>query len=275
MSDLKKRKEVEVQGIGIIECPDCSLEADLILVSSDGVKFAAHAQNLERYSEGFPPATFNPVEADLQVVHLEEESSTVRLLLQYMHLKPQPDIEKISFTELEELANAVEKYLIFSAMMVCKLCMKAKVSIYPMHVLRYAVKHGYKDLADQAAAHMILRPSTEVKEFFGRNSQIFYIWSAYRDQWMVALPWIYTKDIQTLNLHKGGILECELWEPFRDGVRRDVECLPSQIARFDEVVSARIKINLEFCERCIERAHRWSATVKSKIGEVSPFSAYL
>ncbi|KAG6859800.1 hypothetical protein C0995_003832 [Termitomyces sp. Mi166 len=219
MSYLRKCEEVEVQPTGIIECPDCSLKTDLIFVSSDGVKFAAHAKNLERYSEGFPPATFNPVETDLQVVHLEEESSTVRLLLQYMHLKPQPDIEKISFTELEELANAVEKYLIFSAMMVCKLCMK--------------------------------------------------------DQWMAALPWIYTRDIHVPTLHRGGLQECDLWEPFRDKVRRDVDCLPSQIARFEELVAGRIKADLGSCDRCIERARRWGTSVKSKIGEVSPFSAYL
>ncbi|KAH0578074.1 hypothetical protein H2248_005538 [Termitomyces sp. 'cryptogamus'] len=259
----------------VIECPDCSLEADLILVSSDGVSFAAHARNLERYSEGFPPSSFNSGEPDSQVVYLNESSNTVRLLLQYMHLRPQPDIEKLPFRELEELANAAEKYLIFNAMMVCKLCMKANASLWPMHVLKYAVKHGHKDLADQAASYTVVREPAEIEEFFGRNSQIFYIWLAYRQQWMIALPWIYTRDIHIPTLHKGGLKECELWKPFRDHVRSEVDCLPSQIARFEEIVSVRISLDLLSCDRCIDRARRWSTSVKATIGEVLPFSAYL
>ncbi|KAG6867647.1 hypothetical protein C0993_012757 [Termitomyces sp. T159_Od127] len=296
---VSKDEEVEVDQSKVIDCPDCSSPTDLILVSSDGIKFAAHAQNLERYSEGFPPARFinTPDGAEPQVVHLDEKSGTLRLLLQYMHLKPQPDIERIPFSELEELANAVEKYLVYGGIMACKLCMKARTSMYPMHVLRYAVKHGYKDLVDEAAKHTTYRSSNEMKEFFGKNSQVFYTWvralplsfpcpqphrmprfglkSAYRDQWMSALPWIYTRDIPYHNLHKGGLTECELWEPFRDCVRRDVDCLPSQIACFEEIVAERMQLDLGSCERCIERARRWVVSVKGKIGEVSAFSSYL
>lgn len=167
-----------------------------------------------------------------------------------------------------------------------------------MHVLRYAVKHGYKDLADEAATHTILRPFTEMREFFGKECHIYYIWvsaapgflgpfaahqfffsleskSAYKDQWMTALPWIYTRDIPSPTLHKGGLKECELWQPFRDLVRRDVDCSPSEIARFEDIVAQRIKSYLGSCERCAERARRWGSSVKAKIGNVSAFSTFL
>lgn len=171
--------------------------------------------------------------------------------------------------------------------------------MYPMHVLRYAVKHGYKDLADQAAAYTIDRQSTssEMMEFFGKDSQIFHIWVrvlylylsrlsqlingsrepklAYRDQWMTALPLIYTRGIPAPTLHKGGLQECDLWEPFRDEVRCDVDCSPSQISRFEDIVARRIKSDLSSCDRCADRARRWGVSVKARIGEVSAFSTFL
>ncbi|KAG6894517.1 hypothetical protein C0992_005761, partial [Termitomyces sp. T32_za158] len=233
-----------------IICADCTVEPDLILLSSDGVKLAAHAQNLERYSMGFPPASFNVTDWDeVQTVELEETSGTLRLLLQYVHLKPQPDIERIPFEQLEALADALEKYLVYGGMMVCKLYMKSNASVHPMNVLRYAVKHGYKDVADKAAPYTITYSPFEVRGFFGNNSRVFHIWVAYRDQWMSALPLIYTRDIPYPTLHRGGQTKCELWDPFRDAVRRDVECLPSQIARFDDVVAGRIKLDLQSCDR--------------------------
>ncbi|KAG6906583.1 hypothetical protein DXG01_013069 [Tephrocybe rancida] len=158
-------------------CPDCQLEVDIILESSDGVRFAAHAQNLERFSEGFPPASFTSSSSSTSpVVQLEEKSQVVELLLQFMHLKPQPDIEAIPFPILEELANAVEKYLIFSAMAVCRMCMRDQASSHAMHVLGYAAKHGHKTLANQAAKYTMSMDFDVVKRFFGTDSRVTYLW---------------------------------------------------------------------------------------------------
>lgn len=101
---------------------ECLLPVDVILQSSDGVKFGSHSKNLEIYSSAFPPTAFGPTLDE--IVHLPESSEVVSLLLQYMHHHRQPDSEEIPFTILEGLAEAVEKYVIYSAMEVCKIRMK-------------------------------------------------------------------------------------------------------------------------------------------------------
>lgn len=55
---------------------------------------------------------------------MEEDNAVIVLLLRYMHLSPQPDPTEFSFELLEQLAHAVEKYMIYSAMGVCRLRME-------------------------------------------------------------------------------------------------------------------------------------------------------
>jgi hypothetical protein len=75
------------------------------------------------HSGGFPSAVFSG--AGGEVVLMEENSDVLRLMLHYMHPHlPQPDSKAIPFSVLEPLANAVEKYLIYPAMEVCKLRME-------------------------------------------------------------------------------------------------------------------------------------------------------
>lgn len=73
------------------------------------------------HTEGFPGddiATFN------EVVDLTETSTTLELLFQYMYRQPQPILEGLDFKELSSLAEAAEKYRVFSAMEVCRLFMR-------------------------------------------------------------------------------------------------------------------------------------------------------
>ncbi|KAG6849808.1 hypothetical protein H0H93_004884 [Arthromyces matolae] len=217
----------------------------------------------------------NSPEAGIPTVKLEEDSNVIRLILQYMHLVPQPDITKLKFPLLEALSQAVEKYLIFSAMMVCKLCMKDNVARYPMSVLRYAVTYQYKDLANVAAGYAAKRSILESRQFFGPHSRVFQAWSAYKDQWMAALPTIYTEHIPVGGLHKGGIPECDLWAPFVDGIRKDVKCSVAGVMEFGDLIEKRIDAHLESCERCTVRARRWSGSVTSIVGEALQFSDFM
>lgn len=79
-------------------------------------------RNLELYSGRFPAEVPSP--EGRQIIRVEENSAVLSLLLRYMHLCAQPDPKTIPFNTLEQLANAVEKYLIYSAMAICKLRME-------------------------------------------------------------------------------------------------------------------------------------------------------
>jgi hypothetical protein len=100
---------------------ECHLYVDLVLESSDGVRYGAHKTNLEQYSAGFPIA--EATNSYNEVVALCEKSSVLQPLLQFMHNTQQPDLKKLSFSTLESLAEAVEKYMVFSATQVCKMQM--------------------------------------------------------------------------------------------------------------------------------------------------------
>ncbi|KAF9457636.1 hypothetical protein BDZ94DRAFT_1175116, partial [Collybia nuda] len=138
---------------------------DVILSSSDGVQFGAHLRNLELYSGKF--LAHVPSEDPHHIVTVEENSTVLSLLLQYMHLCPQPDPKTIPFGTLEQLANAVEKYLIYSAMAICKLRMEFHLEQYPSEILRYAAKNKYTDLANEAALLTIGFDYKRIKESFG------------------------------------------------------------------------------------------------------------
>ena len=98
----------------------CKLGVDIMLKCSDGELFGAHRWNLKTYSEGFP---LEGSETISDPVFLEETADVVRLMLHFMHQMRQPTLDNISFSLLASLAEAVEKYRIYSAMGVCKIKM--------------------------------------------------------------------------------------------------------------------------------------------------------
>ena len=100
----------------------CILDVDLVLGSSNHVVFGAHKRNLELYSEGFPIA--QGTSHDNEVVILSEGDLVLRLLLEFMHNTQQPNLSKLTFSTLALFAEAVEKYMVFSAMQVCKMHME-------------------------------------------------------------------------------------------------------------------------------------------------------
>ena len=96
-------------------------DSDVTISSSDGVLFKVHRTTLTSRSDVFPDGTFATND---EVVTLSERSSTLDLLFQYMYRMPHPDVTELCFEELSMLAEAAEKYHIYSAMEVCRILMK-------------------------------------------------------------------------------------------------------------------------------------------------------
>lgn len=166
-----------------------------------------------------------------------------------------------------------------------------------MYVLRYAINHKDMELADQAAACLALENRLDQLEmFFGDNSPIFRTWVrvaasrplqafpksptyfeskvTYLDTGMrIALDRVYKSDIPFFVLHEDGRQDCELWVPFRDSVRREVDCSPTQITQFEAIVNNKIKTDFVSCYRCAERARGWVKSIKVSM-ELLPFSAF-
>ena len=97
-------------------------DADIEIRSSDKHRFKVYRKDLEAYSEGFvgPPG----INGKREVVELPETSEVLELLLQFMRKQRQPDIKEVPFHVLAGLAEAAEKYEVYSAMQPCHIYMR-------------------------------------------------------------------------------------------------------------------------------------------------------
>jgi hypothetical protein len=116
---------IEIESSILPAVRGCLLEINVILKSSDGTCFGSHVKNLEMYSDGFPPSEFSNPNTLPEVVLLPESSDVLSLLLHYMHKQRQPKSSGFKFNVLCRLAEAAEKYMVFSATEVCKIHMKS------------------------------------------------------------------------------------------------------------------------------------------------------
>ena len=99
----------------------CAADSDITFKSSDNVLFKVHTLNIRTHATGFAPPEFPALN---EIVSLPEHSSTLELLFRFMYPERHPDLECIKFDILEPLAEAAEKYEVFSAMNICKIRMK-------------------------------------------------------------------------------------------------------------------------------------------------------
>jgi hypothetical protein len=81
--------------------------------------FQVQRRNLEMHSEIFFAAGECTIPALSEVLDLPETSPVLELLLQYMYRQRQPDLRQVDFSHLWALAEAAEKYQVYSAMEIC------------------------------------------------------------------------------------------------------------------------------------------------------------
>ena len=96
-------------------------DSDIIFESSDNILFHVHRKNLETHAAGFPPAE---IDTCGETVQLTEDGATLELLFAFMYPRRHPDLESTPFVPLASLAEAAEKYEVFSAMNMCKIRMR-------------------------------------------------------------------------------------------------------------------------------------------------------
>ena len=102
--------------------PVCDPGADRILRSSDGTLFKVFSRDLKMYSGAFPSPKVT-IPGITEILRLPESARVLELLFQFMRRQRQPDIKHMAFGVLASLAEAVEKYEVYSAIEVCKVHM--------------------------------------------------------------------------------------------------------------------------------------------------------
>ena len=78
-------------------------------------------KNLEVCAGGFAPPG---IEVRGEIVHLTEAAVTLEHLFRFCYPDRHPDLEAVELDVLVLLAEAAEKYQVYSAMNICKIYMK-------------------------------------------------------------------------------------------------------------------------------------------------------
>ncbi len=169
-------------------------DADVVILSSNGIKFHLHKRNLECTSGGFPPAE-TPTNGE--VVRLSEPSATLELLFQYIYPRQHPTLRGIQFDQVLALAEAAEKYEVFAAMSVCHFKLRS-VPFFPIsestpttyterfqrdfvhshskEVLEFACTHQIEVLVEDLAPIMIDTPLHELATILARCPRFGLAW---------------------------------------------------------------------------------------------------
>ena len=156
----------------VVNAPD----SDVTFRSSDNVLFHVHRRNLKTHAAAFP---LPKLKTSGEVIELTEDSSILELLFQFMYPQYPPELEKVTFSTTESLAEAAEKYQAFSAIFACRvffryilhdfLCCRysspdgrSVTAQYPIGIFVYAVRHGQDELINKCAPFLLEKPLVEL-----------------------------------------------------------------------------------------------------------------
>ncbi|TFK34130.1 hypothetical protein BDQ12DRAFT_727171 [Crucibulum laeve] len=137
------------------------------------------------FSEGLPPTNF--VDSRVEMVVMPDlDLVSLPLFIQFMHHCDRPEPLVIKFSAFWKLAEAVEKYHVYSARQVCMIHMKEHILDHPLEVLLYAVKHGYPKLSDTAAIVTIENEGewvSQAESAFANFPDVLLAWYRYQGKY--------------------------------------------------------------------------------------------
>ncbi|TFK69374.1 hypothetical protein BDN72DRAFT_857768 [Pluteus cervinus] len=235
--------------------------ADVIFLSSDRVKFHIHRKNLESTTAAFPGPEFRLTQGE--IVPLTESAGTLELLFQFSYPQRQPELTKVGFEKIVPLAEAVEKYEVFPAMPACYRMMEMHIRTNPAEVFAYAGKHGYNDLADEAAPLLIGKPLNQMFKLL--PPALALPWVSYREQWLQVLQAAYAKPV-------GYHSNCGAWRILMTNI---MQKLSMQLGSLSDVkqIFAPPGANTRNC--CSSYLVAWQQSVEENIKKIRKFSTFL
>ncbi|PPQ72752.1 hypothetical protein CVT26_003032 [Gymnopilus dilepis] len=162
-------------------------DADVKILSSDGVLFHIHRKNLETHTSAFPGPEFS---TQNEVVPLSEPSQILEMVFQFIYPIRHPTLQDENIKIVLGVAEAVEKYEVFAAMRTCEVRLSELVPKHAEVVFWHAVKHDYPALMDKAAYHLMSRSSAlRISKRLPPHLKI--PWAEFRDGWQSILDSVY------------------------------------------------------------------------------------
>jgi len=102
-----------------------------------------------------------------------------------MYPQPQPDLGTLQFKTFAGLAEAAEKYMLYSALTLCRMQMEQAISTHPLEVLVYALRHDHINLANEAAQQSMGCGVAEALEILPPDT--FRAWIVFYERWHKAM----------------------------------------------------------------------------------------
>ncbi|KAJ2916111.1 hypothetical protein MD484_g4308, partial [Candolleomyces efflorescens] len=258
--------------------PECRLEVDVILRSSDGYFLGAHRSNLEQYSDGFPDGSTH-MDAT-QPVDLVEDADTLKILLRFMHKQRYPKVSWLETTQIFALAEAAEKYMVYSAISACHDYIEGHVKQHPIESLCYAAKFNYPQIADAAAIHSICKSLDEIRKSSQNHHPTIYAWLQYREGYISVVESALNPPAPYINSRKQQHL-CHFWEPYLNATMSELPRTTMQSLRllaenkFSVTVYSKHSELVNGCAACPTRVLNWKRDILEKMESIPPFHTFI
>ncbi|KAF9022808.1 hypothetical protein BDZ89DRAFT_1163071 [Hymenopellis radicata] len=128
-------------------------DADLLILSSDSIAFKIHQMNIDTHSSVFAPFPANKDE----YVCLSETAGVLEILFKYIYpTATLPDLSKVSFSLLNAVAIAADKYQFSALSVICDIHMYMKEALQTetIAVYQYACIRQNQEMIERCDAHM-------------------------------------------------------------------------------------------------------------------------
>ncbi|KAJ6566873.1 hypothetical protein B0H19DRAFT_1138782 [Mycena capillaripes] len=241
-------------------------DADVIFQSCDGVLFGIHRPNLQTNTEGFPPPE---ISTGGEVVPLSESAATLELLFQFIYPRRHPALDEIAFADLAALAEAAEKYQVFSAMNICRIRMRDVLPDHAPEILTYAAKHDYSFLVGEAAPYTFDVPLSDVVGMLPPH--LILPWVRYIDGWNDVLHRAIAVKQRT-HYNNAQLGQCRSWKAER----------PVIAQHFGHSLRSLRQLNVIFADQgqkmaacCEEAKTLWRKEVEADMVAIPPFTSFM
>lgn len=177
-------------------------DGDIVIKSSDNILFNVHRKYLQANTGAFPPSE---IESDGEIVELSEVSETLELLFQFIYPQRHPSLSDSPYEVIAPLAEAAEKYEVFSAMNICQIRMlyvinnheqfviitysRVDRNFLPVHaegIMAYAAKHGYHEIVDKTSPLVVALPIGDVIRILPQR--LVVPWVSFVCSWNIFCP---------------------------------------------------------------------------------------
>ncbi|KAF8209577.1 hypothetical protein K438DRAFT_1753921 [Mycena galopus ATCC 62051] len=246
-----------------------SSDADVIFQSCDGVLFGIHRPNLQTNTEGFPPPE---ISTKGEIVPLSEPSTTLEVLFKFIYPRRHPALDNIAFADLAALAEAAEKYQVFSAMNICRIRMRDVLPDHAPEILTYAAKHDYPFLIYEAAPYTFDVPLAEVVAMLPAHlilpwhKQVKYI-----DAWTAILHNAIAV-MQLIHHNKAQYSQCTFWKAERPVIAQRFGHSLRSLRQLDTIF-ADSGTKMPLC--CDGVKAKWRAEIEDAIARIPPFISFV